>query len=177
MRQLGAAAVILLLGAFGSSGAAASSDELDTSVRHGLALALFEQACIAKAPDFTATPEVFIAMGLVRPEDKATYRNNEVGLYGGIIPLNSGGIAGRQCSVLLKDGVLPILVVGLRETLEQISVPDTLLETPPTVADDPVLWDFRLPKIGLVSVTAGMHESGIAMIGMQVAERTGVTGR
>ncbi|MEM9044253.1 MAG: hypothetical protein AAGC81_06135 [Pseudomonadota bacterium] len=171
----------LLVGTFcvllGASGLAASDTRSDRAVRHGLALALFEQACLAKAPSFRATPAVFQAMGLVRPHDKTAYRNAEAGLYGGVVPIDAGGILGRQCSVLLKDGVLPILVVGLRESLVRVAEPDTLLETPPIEANDPVLWDFRLAAIGAVSVTAGMADQGIAIIGMQVADRKGLTQR
>ncbi|MEM9097905.1 MAG: hypothetical protein AAGC79_05215 [Pseudomonadota bacterium] len=175
MRHLAAASLGLAVTLCGAT-ATASDAEVDRTVRHGLALALFEQACLAKAPDFRAAPQVFRAMGLTRPEDKTAYRNNEIGIYGGVVPMNAGGILGRQCSVLVKDGILPILVVGLRDTLGELAEPASLLETPPTRAQDPVLWDFRMTRIGPVSVTAGLDESGIAVMGMQVADRSvGVT--
>lgn len=160
----------LSAGAFVPDAAIGQNNEVE-AMRHRQALTLFEGACLDQAPDFGATRIVFETMGLLRPPDKATYRHPALGLYGGILPVQAGSALGQQCSVLMDDGKLPILVIGMRTALARYSEQGTLFESPPQRATDPVLWTFRLPEIGAVSVTAGMGREGVAILGMQVADR------
>ncbi|MEM7179201.1 MAG: hypothetical protein AAGD47_10130 [Pseudomonadota bacterium] len=143
----------------------------DAAVRHRQALSLFEDACLSQAPDFVTTPVIFQAMGFQRPPEMTAFRLPERGLYGGVVAMQAGEVLGRQCSVLIEDGKLPVLVLGLRSALARLSQPGSLKETAPAFHTDPVLWDFELDGIGLVSVTAGMSAQGIAVMGMQVADR------
>ncbi|MEM7506037.1 MAG: hypothetical protein AAF415_04770 [Pseudomonadota bacterium] len=166
----------LLLGvlAFGSAPAAAFSQE--DALRHRQALGLFEDACLRLAPEFTGAEAVFGSLGLQRPAEASAYRNPELEIYGGVVPMQAGDIFGRQCTVMLGRGNLAVLVLGLRTALDRMAEPGTLAETPPSREEDPVLWDFRLPRIGAVSVTAGLGQQGIAVMGMQVAERDSSNG-
>ncbi|MEL6475978.1 MAG: hypothetical protein AAFR17_01520 [Pseudomonadota bacterium] len=141
------------------------------AVRHRQALTLFEEACLTRAPDFRETEAIFAALGLTRPAEAAAYRLDALEIYAGVVPVQAGQVAGRQCTVMLARGNLAILVLGVRTALDRYALKGSVTESPPTRADDPVLWAFRLPGIGAVSVTAGLGEAGIAVIGMQVAER------
>lgn len=160
----------LCAGFFLLNPAVGQSNEAE-ALRHRQALTLFEGACLDQAPDFGATRIVFETMGLARPPDKATFRHPALGLYGGVVPMQAGSAYGKQCSVLMERGKLPILVIGLRTALARYSEQGTLSESPPERAIDPVLWTFRIPEIGQVSVTAGMGKAGLAILGMQVADR------
>lgn len=174
MKLLSAFVCGTILGIVAVSAASAQSSSSSLSIeamRHRQALGLFEDACLSQAPDFGATRVVFETMGLRRPPEKATFRHPALGIHGGVVPVQAGDSFGRQCSVLLENGKLPILVLGLRTALNRFSEPGSVTESPPSRATDPVLWDFRMPVIGLVSVTAGMSSTGIAVLGMQVADR------
>lgn len=170
-RILGLGGVLALLTVSAAPAQSADQSLSIEAMRHRQALGLFEDACLSQAPDFGATRVVFETMGLRRPAEKATFRHPALGIHGGVVPVQAGDTFGRQCSVLIERGRLPILVLGLRDALTRISVAGSVSETPPSRATDPVLWDFRMPGIGLVSVTAGMSAAGIAILGMQVADR------
>ena len=145
----------------------------EEAFRHRQALNVFEQACLSLAPDyFSRTEQVFVSAGMQRPDEATAYRHPSLSIYGGVVPILAGQVPGRQCTVMMARGNLAVLVLGLRTALDRYAQPGSLFETPPSRAEDPVLWDFRLPSIGAVSVTAGFGKQGIAVIGMQVAERT-----
>ncbi|MEM0923576.1 MAG: hypothetical protein AAGF44_03700 [Pseudomonadota bacterium] len=171
------AARLFALGMIAASpGPVASAAESDSSAgseaqRHRQALGLFEEACLTRAPDFRETEAIFAALGLERPEGAGAYRQDALEIYAGLVPVQAGQVFGRQCTVMMARGNLAVLVLGLRTALDRYAQAGSITESPPSRAVDPVLWDFRLPGVGAVSVTAGLAEQGIAVIGMQVADR------
>lgn len=171
MNERGRIVGLMLLSAltFGVGPATAFSPE--EAMRHRQALGLFEEACLDHAPDFAGTEAVFGTLGLQRPAEASAFRNTQLEIYGGVVPMQAGDVFGRQCTVMLGRGNLAVLVLGIRTALDRLAEPGSITETPPGRTDDPVLWDFRLPRIGAVSVTAGLGQQGIAVMGMQVADR------
>lgn len=143
----------------------------EDALRHRQALGLFQQACLAQSPAFQNTEDLFATNGLARPEDASAYRDPVQEIYAGLVPVKAGEVYGKQCTVMLSRAALPILVIALRKTLSEMAEPQTLYETPPKEAGEPVIWEFRLPGTGIVSVTAGFGQQGIGVMGMQVADR------
>lgn len=138
--------------------------------RHHDALLLFRDACLRQAPGFTGTVAAFETAGLSRPEEASAFRRSD-GVYAGLVRMQAGQVLGNQCTVMLESAALPVLIINMRLMLGEAAIEGSLNESPPKRRDDPVLWDLRLPGIGLVTVTAALSDRGIGVVGMQVADR------
>ncbi|MEM0943120.1 MAG: hypothetical protein AAGI70_04145 [Pseudomonadota bacterium] len=143
------------------------------AARHRTALGLFERACLYAAPGFAETQQVFAQAGMARPENSSSYREPGLGIYGAVVPVQAGQVFGQQCTVMLERGHLAVMVIGLRTAISRFAISGSVNESAPSRHTDPVLWDFRMPRIGAVSVTAGLAREGIGVIAMQVADRVG----